>query len=196
MPAEEKIPRMTSIAPCIFVPLETDITKPKDPPRNRVERLERQLTAVEAQRPGVLENIVYIAERERLAILQEGREREAIAGTTQGPNPSLPPEEVDWIMDRMAAQAPRDKDLSIQDDAHIQQIQAGLAAFANMPVPVTNRERVAKELVQTVQFARGNMEGYSRVVDKTVEDYGHMLERERKRLEDAGKRPEERENAG
>ncbi|OIW27416.1 hypothetical protein CONLIGDRAFT_715906 [Coniochaeta ligniaria NRRL 30616] len=190
--AEEPIPRMKSIAPCIFVPLETDITKPRDPPRNRVEKLERLIASAGAHRQGVLENIAFMAEHERRSILQYGRQQEAMAGIPQGPGPSLPPDEIDWIMDNMAAPAPKDRDLNIKDEADLQQLL--LRNVSGMPPQAepSNREQVARDLVLTVAQAAQNAKGYSGEVDRRIWNLSQLLEKEKKRLEDAGKRPEER----
>lgn len=188
---------MKSIAPCIFVPLETDITKPRDPPRNRVEKLERLIVAMEAQRRGVLENMAFMAEHERQSILQYGRQTEAWTGIPTGPDPSLPPDEVDWIMANITAPAPKDRDPSVKDEADLQQLLARTAA--SMPPPEaepTLREQVAGDLAKTVTQAADNMRAYSGKVDERLHYYGQKLEKEKRVLEEAGKRPEQRHNAG
>ncbi|KAH8906980.1 hypothetical protein BR93DRAFT_968537 [Coniochaeta sp. PMI_546] len=189
---EEPIPRMKTIAPCIFVPLETDITKPRDPPRNRVERIERLIASAEAQRAGVLENIAFMAEHDRRSVLQYGRQREAMTGVPYGPGPSLPPDEVDWIMNNMAAPAPKDRDLNIKDEGDLQRLL--LRTLPGMPpeAELTNREQVARELLVTVNRAAQTAKGYCDEVDKRIKDHSVLLEKEKRRLEDAGKRPEER----
>jgi hypothetical protein len=195
--AEEQIPRMKNIAPCIFVPLETDITKPGDHPRNRVEKLERLVAVMQAQRLEVLENIAFMAEHERLSILQYGRQREAVTGIPNGPGPSLPPDEVDWIMENMAAPAPKDRDLNIKDEAVLQQLLQRTAA--GMPPPEaepTLREQVARDLLNTVNHATSNMRGYSTKVDERVHYYSQKLEKEKRVFEEAGKRPEQRHTTG
>lgn len=190
--AEEPIARMISIAPCIFVPLETDITKPRESTQSRVEKLERLVGSLQARRPEVLENMAYMAERERLAILQFGRQQEALTPFPTGPGPALPPEEVDWTMDNMNAPAPRDKDISIKDEAGLQQLLARVA-FNTPPGPgPTFRESVAADLLQTVTNAAAKMKGYSTEVDMRIMHYTQMLEDEKRRLETVGKRPEER----
>lgn len=190
--AEEPIPRMKNIAPCIFVPLETDITKPKDPPRDRAEKIERLIASLEARRPSVLENIAFMAEHERLSSLQFGRQTEASPGLPHGPGPSLPPDEVDWIMGNMAAPAPKDRDLSIKDEADLYQRLHGTLSGMPPEAQLTTREIVARDLLQTVQKAAHTAKGYNDEVDKRVKHYTELLEKEKKRLEDVGKRPEER----
>jgi hypothetical protein len=185
---------MKNVAPCIFVPLDTDITRPRDPPRDRIDKLERLVAAAGSQRPGVLENIAFMAEHERLSILQYGRQTEAMTGVPQGPGPSLPLEEIDWIMQNMSAPAPKDRDhLNIKNEDDLKKLLERTAA--GMPSPVGEpslREVVAADLVMTVNRAVTNMRGYSVEVDKRVEHLSQMLEKERRVLEEAGKRPEER----
>lgn len=192
--AEEQIPRVKSIAPCIFVPLETDITKPRDPPRNRVEKLERLIAATEAQRRGVLENIAFLAEHERRSIMQYGRQTEALTGAPTGLGTSLPPDEVDWIMANMGAPAPKDRDPNIKDDADLQQLLA--RAVPPAEAEPTLRELVVRDLATTVTKAAENMKGYSTKIDERLHYYSQRLQKEKRVLEEAGKRPEVRHNTG
>lgn len=187
---------MSSVAPCVFVPLDYDITQPREPPRNRIEKLERMIAGIEKQRPGVLENIAYMAERERLAILQDYGEKEAmLGGPPTGPGPNLHPSEVDWMMANMAAAAPAGVDLNVRDDAHFQQIVMPYSLQTQGETP-TLREMAAKELLKTVDEAVRNSEGYEAEVEKRIGYYANWLEKEKKTLKEVGKRPEEREKNG
>ncbi|KAB5582718.1 hypothetical protein GE09DRAFT_1076138 [Coniochaeta sp. 2T2.1] len=192
---EEPIPRMKTIAPCIFVPLATDITKPRaQPPRSRVDKLERMVVALQAHRHGVIENITYMAERERLAILQWGRQREAVEGP--GPGTTLPPEEEDWIMGNMAAPAPRNREVFLRDEEGLQHLLNAIVPGRPSMEERTAREEAASHLASTARNAVTTVDGYNKEVNKRVEEYSALLQREKARLDDAGKRPEERRGSG
>ena len=185
---------MKTIAPCIFVPLETDITKPRQLPRSRVDKLERMVGALQSHRAGVIENIAYMAERERLAIRQWGRQREALEG--MGPGTTLPPGEEDWIMTNMAAPAPKNREVFLRDEEGLQQLLNAVVPGRPTMAERTAREQAGSHLVDTARQAAGTVSGYNKEVDKRIEEYSGLLERERIRLEDAGKRPEERRGSG
>lgn len=136
---EEKIPRMTNIAPSIFVPLEIDITQPIEPARDRAEKLQRILAAAEGRRKGVTENIIYMTEREMARIRQEGRTYEAIHGPPAGPRPSMTEKEVDDMMANIAADAPPGKSLARVNLADIE---------IKFPEQMSQREAVAAELLK------------------------------------------------
>jgi hypothetical protein len=174
---------MTNIAPSILIPLEIDITQPIEPARDRVEKLERKLAAVEARRRGVTENIIYMAEREMQRIRQEGRDVEAAQGPPKGPRPSMTEGEVDWMMANIAAPCPPGKKLNIVE----------YACPVGQPLPGTlpNREAVSTELLYTVQQANRCLDGYSAVADEERKRLLAMKEREQQRLDKIGKRPDE-----
>jgi hypothetical protein len=183
---EETIPRMTNIAPSIFVPLEVDITQPIEPARDRVEKLQRILAAVEARHKGVTENIIYMTEREMTRIRQEGRRFEAIHGFPSGPRPGMTEKEVDDMMANIAADAPPGGSLGRVNLADIE---------AKFPEQMSNREAVAAELLFAVEQSTQNLEGYSALMEARKAELLQMQEKEQARLDNIGKRPEERDGA-
>ncbi|RKU47367.1 hypothetical protein DL546_006266 [Coniochaeta pulveracea] len=183
---EEKIPRMTNIAPSIFVPLEIDITQPIEPARDRAEKLQRILAAAEGRRKGVTENIIYMTEREMARIRQEGRTYEAIHGPPAGPRPSMTEKEVDDMMANIAADAPPGKSLARVNLADIE---------IKFPEQMSQREAVAAELLNAVEQSTQNLEGYSALMETRKAELLQMQQREQARLDNIGKRPEEREVA-
>lgn len=183
---EEAIPKMTNIAPSIFVPLEIDITQPVEPARDRVEKLQRMLVAVEARRNGVTENIIYMTEREMTRIRQEGRQFEAIHGPPTGPRASMTEKEVDDMMANIAADAPPGWSMGRVNLADME---------AKFPEKMSNREIVAAELLFAVEQSTQSLEGYSALMATRKAELLQMQQREQARLDNIGKRPEERDGA-
>lgn len=177
---------MTNIAPSIFVPLEIDITQPIEPARDRAEKLQRILAAAEGRRKGVTENIIYMTEREMARIRQEGRTYEAIHGPPAGPRPSMTEKEVDDMMANIAADAPPGKSLARVNLADIE---------IKFPEQMSQREAVAAELLNAVEQSTQNLEGYSALMETRKAELLQMQQREQARLDNIGKRPEEREVA-
>jgi len=46
-PDAEEIPQLMSVVPSIFVPLTESILEPREPPKNRIERLERIIQSLD-----------------------------------------------------------------------------------------------------------------------------------------------------
>lgn len=178
-----KIPPLTTIVPSIFVPLEEDLTQPIDLPRDRVERLKWILDTIESQRTGVLENMLYLIERERDRILAEALENEVATGppdTRKG----LPPDEVDWVISNMEAPHQPDLNYNIQDLP---------PRTLGVQVPgLSNREQAVWQLLELVERAVSETRGYDKHMGDIRAYYLGMLEKEKQKIDEAGKRPEER----
>ncbi|OTB10469.1 hypothetical protein K445DRAFT_371131 [Daldinia sp. EC12] len=75
---EEDIPAYQNIAPSIFVPAQTDFTKPPpELPSEPVRRRAEILAQIDEHADAVQDNIYYMFNREKTRILQECKRREA-----------------------------------------------------------------------------------------------------------------------
>ncbi|CAK7197713.1 hypothetical protein SEUCBS139899_000361 [Sporothrix eucalyptigena] len=78
-PAEATVlPRVASIIPAMFVPLDADadLTQPFDPPRSRIERAKAMIDTLGYFRDGVRQGFVYLGDLDRQRIVAETRARE------------------------------------------------------------------------------------------------------------------------
>ncbi|KAL2136708.1 hypothetical protein VTI74DRAFT_2119 [Chaetomium olivicolor] len=179
----EKIPPLTNIAPSIFVPLQEDILNSAIP-RDRVERLKRILETIDYQKQGVKENLMYMFEREKWRIMQQAAEVEM----AQGPpriRPGLPPDEVDEIIANMEAPAKPDKNYNIRD-------MPPLDISRLIPPNASLRDKTLLELLVMVERGVQDLQGFEAHIAGIKGYYLSCLEWELERLENAGKRPEER----
>jgi hypothetical protein len=177
--APERIPPLTNIAPAIFVPLRDDILN-LEPPRDRVERLKRILETIDYQREGVKENLMYMFEREKKRMMQEAAETEQARGPPKI-RPGLPPSEVDEIIGNMETPAEPDRDYNLQEYPPV----AG-------PPNLSLRDSTVRDLLTMVDKAVIELEGFEGFMAGIENFYREVLARETARIDEAGKRPEER----
>ncbi|KXX81200.1 hypothetical protein MMYC01_201396 [Madurella mycetomatis] len=182
--ASEKIPPLQNIAPSVFVPLQEDILK-ADLPRDRVERLRRILKTIDYQREGVKESLMYMFEREKKRIMMQAAEMEQTLGSPKI-RPGLPPEEVEEIIRNMEAPAQPGADYNIRDMPQLD---------FRLPVPpdVPLRDRTVIELLYIVESGLVQLNGYKKHMADIQKYYLERLERELARVDEVGKRPEERD---
>ncbi len=181
--APEKIFPLTNIAPSIFVPLQDDILG-SELPRDRVGRLKRILESLDYQREGVKGNLLYMFEREKKRIIIEATEMEQ----AQGPpsiQPGLPLREVDDIIANMEAPAEHGMDYNIRNMAEFD-------PNVEAPPNASLRDRTAIDLLKVVEKGLEQLQAFEAYMSKIKVDYLGRLERETSRIEEAGKRPEER----
>jgi hypothetical protein len=184
--ASSKIPPLSNIAPSIFVPLQDDIFE-SELPRDRVERLGTILKSIDYQREGVKENLLYMFEREKKRIILQAAEMEQ----AQGPpkiRPGLAPAEVDNIIANQEAPAEHGIDYNIRDMPPLD---------PNMPIPANAplRDRTVLRLLAMVESGLHELQSFEKYMAGIKDRYLASLEQELARIEDAGKRPEERARA-
>ncbi|OAA64420.1 hypothetical protein SPI_03067 [Niveomyces insectorum RCEF 264] len=78
-------PRVTSVVPAMFVPLDADITQPFEPPRDRVQRAHAVLQSIDYHRTGVRRGMLHLAGLDRQRIVAT-----AAAATTGAAAPAGP----------------------------------------------------------------------------------------------------------
>ncbi|GAB1313039.1 Transcriptional regulatory protein RXT2 N-terminal domain-containing protein [Madurella fahalii] len=181
--ASEKIPPLRNIAPSIFVPLQEDILK-AELPRDRVERLKKILKTVDYQREGVKENLMYMFEREKKRIMMQAAETEQTLGPPKT-RPGLPQDEVDEIIRNMEAPAQPGVDYNIRDMPQLD---------LRLPIPpdASLRDRTVVELLHIVENGLVQLNGYKKHMADIQKYYLDCLERELARIDEVGRRPEER----
>lgn len=184
--ASEQIPPLSNIAPSIFVPLQDDIFE-SELPRDRVERVKTILKSIDYQREGVRENLLYMFEREKTRIMLQAAEMEQAQGPPKT-RPGLAPGEVDNIIANMEAPAQPNIDFNIRDMAPLD---------PNMPIPpdASLRDRTVLQLLGMVEHGLHELQSFEKYMEGIKDRYLTCLEQELARIEDAGKRPEERTRA-
>jgi hypothetical protein len=180
----EQIPPLTDISASIFVPLQDDDIANFEAPRDRVERLKRILKTVDYHREGVKENLLYMFEREKRRIVQQAAEIEKAQGPPKA-MPGLSPNEVDEVIANMAAPAKPNMDYDIRNMLKVN-------VDTVLPPNATIRDKTVMDLLIMVEKGLVELEGFEKYMDGIKGDYLARLEREVARIEDAGKRPEER----
>lgn len=182
--SSNRIPPLTHLGPSVFVPIEEDLTEPVDLPRDRVDRLKWILNTIESQRTGVSENLMYIFERERDRILAEAQEREAISGPPDMRR-GLHPNEADQVISNMSTphQPGRNYHVESMGPPSIEELE---------PRPLSNREEAVWKLLELVERALDQTQGYDKAMDTKRGYYLGMLEKERQKIDEVGRRPEER----
>ncbi|KAK3902961.1 hypothetical protein C8A05DRAFT_15051 [Staphylotrichum tortipilum] len=181
-PGPEPIPPLVNIAPSIFVPLQDDILT-AEPPRDRIQRLEHILKAIDYQRQGVKDNLLYMFAREKTRIVQHAAEQERAQGPAKI-NTALAPAEADAVIANMEAPAAPGMDYNIRD----------------MPLPprtpiardTSLRDRTVAELLNVVELGLAELQGFEDHMVGIKADYLDRLEKEMATIENVGKRLEER----
>ncbi|KAI1758711.1 hypothetical protein GGR53DRAFT_215185 [Hypoxylon sp. FL1150] len=96
----EDIPAYQSIAPCTFVPAQTDLTKsPPDLPSELNELRSEAFAQINGHADAVQDNIYFMLDREKMRIRQECRQREAHFSPHLQVTPGLEEGEDQWLVD-------------------------------------------------------------------------------------------------
>jgi hypothetical protein len=183
--ASEKIPVLSNIAPSIFVPLQDDFLA-IEPPRDRIERLKRILQTIDYQKEGVKENLLYMFEREKKRIVLEAAEIEKAQGLPSI-KPGLAPNEIDDIIANMEAPTLPGRDYNVRDIPR--------PGSMMLPPNASLRDKTVMQLLIMAEHGLGELEGFEKHMTGIKDRYLVCLEQEIARIDDAGKRPEERSGA-
>ncbi|KAK4101022.1 hypothetical protein N658DRAFT_496722 [Parathielavia hyrcaniae] len=182
--ASETIPRLTTDAPAIFVPIPHDMLN-SEPPQNRIERLKRILETIDYQREGVEENLMFMYEREKKRIMLEAAKLEQ----AQGPpkiRPGLPPSELENIIANMETPA------QPGGNYNLQRYPPTADAKTPMPPNLSLRDSTVRDILIVVQRGLNDLERFEEFMAGIKNHYLGLLERETAKIEEVGKRPEER----
>ncbi|KAG8160103.1 hypothetical protein KVR01_009639 [Diaporthe batatas] len=179
-PPEDEVPPLTHVIPTIFVPLTDDFLKPIEPAKDRVERMQRMKTSLDANEAKVRDNINWIYEREARRHVTEAQK----AGTLSQPRDLAPFawEEADRHLANIAAPAnpgvsyhlPPEK---IAEFQRYDQQNAGQLP----PDGLSPHERLAREVLAIAQRGVRDMEEYSTCHIKSIRDQlDNSIEREKR----------------
>jgi hypothetical protein len=179
-----------SVAPSIFVPITTDLAAPfPDRPKNEVERIERTISNLEVHIAKVKANIVEIAEQEKQAIMRDAKDTESniivranqerheamaagrVLPETVAPPTGLTAEELDFIGRSVEAPAMPGQDYNVQ-------VVPPVAYDPRRIQAETLRENCSRRVLQSVERAVGNVEGYGAYMEAVMDEHRKALRAE------------------
>ncbi|CAK7217132.1 hypothetical protein SBRCBS47491_003066 [Sporothrix bragantina] len=213
-PHQEKakaLPRVTSVVPAMFVPLDADadLTQPFDAPRSRTERAQAMLDTLDYYQNGVRQGFVYLADLDRRRIIEAAKDREKAleearaaakaARTAVGPSgtrpfqlappppppnddESLSPDEIDAMIATMRAPAIPGVDYNMVPSLDQPPLPIPFPP-ADDEVPGGRREAV-RQLSEVVEQVLMQMSGYNGHMSQLRGRWRDILEREQKRLDE------------
>lgn len=166
-PVQELIP----LAPSIFVPITTDLTAPiDDKPRNNIQRIEQTMRNVDAHTAKVKANIVQIMVLEKQAIMREAKEVErAHPETAQMPS-GITAEEFDIVARSLMAARVPGKEYNVGE--------APDPVFHSRGPPETLREDYSRKVMNLVEQAVVQVEGYDKHMEAIQDEYRRSLRAE------------------
>lgn len=179
-PSDEEIPLLTHVIPTIFVPLTDDLLKPIEPAKDRVERMQRMKTSLDANEAKVRDNINWIYERQARRHVVEAQK----AGTLSQPRQMAPFtwEEADRHLANIAAPANPSVTYHLPPEK-IAEFQRYDQLNAGQPPPdgLSPHERTAREVLVIAQRGVRDMEQYSTCHIKSIRDQlDNSIEREKR----------------
>ncbi len=166
-------PRVTHIAPAIFVPLEKDITQPFDAPRDRIERAGMLLESVEFHKAGVREGLLHLTELERRRILGEAKMWEAEHGPQADPA-GLHPDEADAMLANMYAPAVP----GVEYNVPTQDLRPNFFSSVDDP----HREDRVRQLQRVEEDGLDQLAGYEGHIEAIKRRWTDMLEKEKRMM--------------
>jgi hypothetical protein len=177
-------PELTIVAPAIFLPLDSDITKPGDLPQDRVQRLERIIKSINFHRQGIRQNLLTMFEGQvrRLQLLAAQRERQH--GKSEG-RASVSPDEADRLLAAMEKPAVPGVEYNVQN---FPPFDVNMMA----PAEYSDRDSAAWEVLREVERGMQQLNGLAAHMTRYEALYLERLRREVDRFNAAGQRPEER----
>jgi len=175
-PADMSMPKVTSVVPGILVPVDCDITRPFNAPRNRIERAKSVLEAVEFFRQGGIQGMLHLADLERKRILQDARRWEAVHGS-EDDAATLQPDEADAMIDAMSVVAAPGVDYTTSTAEM-------LTLNFNRAVDKSDRRDTVRQLQRVVEDVMSHLQGYEGHMEGVKKRWTESLEQEGKRLEE------------
>lgn len=173
---EEDIPAFSHTIPAIFVPLSEDLLAPIEPPKNRVELLQRKQASLDANENAVRDNLAWMFEREAQRRVNEAKKTRPLS------EPHTPREmawdEGDKLLASLAAPA------NPKQTYHLTQetlTQYGYPVPLVAPDQLSPHENVVREVLWVASNGSQEMENYSKCHIKPIrERLSRSLEKEKK----------------
>lgn len=177
----ENIPTLTSIVPSIFIPLEDDLLDPFEPPKDRIERLQRILANIDMHERKVIDNVMWMVEREKRRIMMEAKREE---DSTHPPEAQLgiEPGETNLLIQNMRAAPEPSVDYNV--------VEAQLPRHDVVPPNISHRENTTRQLLHVVEEANRNIQGYRSHMKVAKDFYRERLQQEIARDDEFSKRPQ------
>lgn len=170
------LPRVVSVVPAIFVPVEIDYTDPFTPPKNGAERARMALESIEFHRTGGLKGFEHLTELERRRILGQARRWKSEHGTEDKKKPGVPPQEVDAMIRCMSAPRTAGVDYNTPTEGVP---PPNFLAHLDRPDEADS----LRQLHLLVEQSLCQQKGYEAHMDKNKACWTEVLEREQKAME-------------
>lgn len=170
---DEAPPKVTSVVPAIFIPLDRDISEPFEGPRTRIERARKLLESIDSHQAGVSAGILHLAELERRRILREAEKWEAEHGvpdTIVG----LPPAETEAMIRNMSAPAHPGQDYNVPTD----ELRPSFNAMVDLPI----RADTVRQLQRVVEDGLNHLGGYELHMKAIRKKWTETLEKEERTM--------------
>lgn len=167
---KERIPRLESVTPAIFVPLEQVLLEQLDAPRDKTQRLKLTLERLDAYSEQVKRNIIFMFLRERDRLLQQLRIDEGAQGDQALSGGSIQ----QWEFDAMARNATAPP-VSGRDYTMAHHIPP---APSSRGYAVTPRDHAIEELLDMIEGAVNNLKGFTGMATNERQQYEQALEKE------------------
>lgn len=156
---KELPPKVVSVDPAMFVPLDFDITEPLEPPGSRVDYAQSMLQTADFYRTGVRRGMVYLADLDRRRILATAAQATAHEGEMgeKGDDDGLKPEEADMLVHSMQAPfQPAAKRSYVMTDQDLSLHSLQLLPEVDKP----GRKEAGRQLQQVIELVLGKMGSY------------------------------------
>lgn len=174
---DENVPPFNHLISAIFVPLKQDLLTPIEPPKDRVERLQRMQASLDANEKAVRANLEWMCEREARRCLAQAKRTRPLAEPHE-------PRQMGWDEgEKLIANVTAPTNPS--QPGHIPPetlVQFGAPIAPGIPDHLTPHERTVREVLVVASNGSFQIERYSEGHIKPIrERLNTSLEREKKR---------------
>lgn len=162
---------LISVAPSIFVPITTDLAAPMDEkPMNNIQRIEQTMRNVDAHTAKVKANIVQIMDLEKQATMRMAKEMERAHPESAQMPAGITAEEFGTVARSLMAAPVPGKDYNWREAPPPDYHARGL--------PETLREDYSRKVLDVVEQAVHQVEGYGKHMEDIQNEYRRALRAE------------------
>jgi hypothetical protein len=163
-------PEIVNVMPSIFIPLEYDITNPRDLPQDRFQKLDRILKSIDFHRQGVRQNLIamFASQVKRVQMLYARQEQ--AQGISEG-KASVSSDEVDRLIAAMETPAVPGVDYNVA-------ILPPMDLSQPPPDDFSGRDKAAWEVLREIEKAMSQLDGFAAHMDGVALPYLDRLARE------------------